>query len=270
MGEVIRYFHAANSGDLISILPGIKHVYDTTGKKAIIYQRLDMPGLYYQGAVHPLLNENGEQVTMNMQQWMMLLPLLESQEYIDYCEIWEGQKFDIDFNQIRQGYFTTMPHGNISRWTWYCQPALACNLANKWLFVDGNNKVNNDTAIVNLTERYRNTTLITYFFLKEWEDKIVFAGTDKEHSLFCKQYKLNVPRLIVNNFLELAQAMVSCKFFLGNQSMCWNIAEALKIPRVLEVCNIAANCPPTGDNAFDFLHQGALEFYVNRFFNNKI
>lgn len=264
---VVRYFHCANSGDLVSILAGIKHIYDTTGKKGVIYQRLNMPGLYYEGASHPLKDENGVQVTMTLQQWEMLVPLLKSQEYIEHCEVWEGQQFDKDLNKIREGYFTTMPHGNIARWTWYCDPALACNLANRWLSVPLN-KEKEDIALINLTERYRNP-LITYFFLKEWEDKIVFAGTEKEHELFCKQNKLKVPRLIVNNFLELAQAMVSCKFFLGNQSMCWNIAEALKIPRVLEVCRTAANCPPTGDFAYDFLHQGAVEFYVKRFFNNK-
>lgn len=271
--EVVKFKHTVNSGDLIAALAGIRHVHRSTKKKAVIYQRLDVPGDYYPGAYHPLQDENGVQVTMTQGQWNMLAPLLLAQPYIHEVDIWEGQDFDVDLHKVREQSISTNPHGSINRWTWYADPALACSLAQQWLFVEKSDKFFTlsdrseteieDKILVNFTDRYRNP-LITYYFLKKYEDRVIFLGTDREHYMFCNKNKLSIPRLVVEDFLELAQAINQCSFVLANQSMVWNIAEALKVPRVLEVCAPAANCVPVGENAYDFLHQGAAEFYVDR------
>jgi len=264
MSKTVSYFHAVNSGDLISSLPGMKHVYETTGKKAVIYQRLGMACNYYEGAKHPVKDEKGIQVTMNKKQWDLLTPLLLSQDYVESCHVWEGETVDINLNKSREGDFTTMGYGMIQRWNWYCFPAMACDLSKPWLSVPEIKDFNiNEKVILNFTERYRNS-LISYYFLKKYEDRLIFAGTKDEYKNFCLENNLQIPYLEINNFYELAQYIRSCKFFLGCQSMCWNIAEALKIPRLLEVCKSACNCIPVGDLAYDFLQQGALEFYFQR------
>jgi hypothetical protein len=90
-------------------------------------------------------------------------------------------------------------------------------------------------VIINFTERYRNT-MIDYNFLKHYAPDLIFAGTEREHWLFCNQWGLgSVPRLVVKDFLELAYAIKNCRFLLGNQSMNWNLAEAMKTPRLLEI-----------------------------------
>lgn len=266
--ETVSYLHSVNSGDLISSLPGMKHVYDTLGKKAVIIQRLNMPGEYF-GQAHPVKSDTDEtvQVTMNSKQWSMLKPLLEYQPYVERCEEFEGQHIDVDFDIIRKGHFSTMPHGSIHRWNWYAHPALACDLSVPWIEVPESEFLEHDLKdriIINRTERYTNP-LISFFFLKKWEDRLLFAGTDYEHDLFNEQFKLNVPKLKVVNFLHLAQIIKYCKLFLGNQSFCYNIAEAMKTLRVLEVCRQAANCVPIGANGYDYLQQGALELYVEKF-----
>lgn len=262
--ETVKYLHAVNSGDLISSLSGMKNVYATTGKKAQIFQRIGMRGEYYAGAKHPLKNDEGEQVTMTLAQWNRLTPLLESQEYIESCHVWEGQEVDINLNKSREGDFTTMPFGMIQKYNWYCFPALACDLSKKWLDVpSGTYEHLKEKVIVNRTERYTNE-LITYYFLKKYEDRLIFSGMPHERELFCKQFKLDIPYLEVDNFYQLAQALNSCKFTLCNQSMVFNICEGLKSPRLLETFRPASNCIPIGENAYDFLHQGALEFYFQR------
>ncbi|MHA4791091.1 hypothetical protein, partial [Klebsiella pneumoniae] len=76
------------------------------------------------------------------------------------------------------------------------------------------------------------------------------------------QWQLNIPRLEITNFLELAYALKESRFMLGNQSMNWNLAESLKTPRILEVCQYAQNCQPLiGEDSYGFFHQVGLEYY---------
>lgn len=267
MGEIVSFKHNANSGDLLSLLPGLKHIYDTIGKKSVIYQRLNCPGDYF-GQSHPVKDDKGNQVTMNAKQWSMLKPLLESQEYIDHVEPWEGQEVDINLDLIREGAYSTMGYGSIHRWQWYTWPQLACDLSKPWLSIDASKWDLFDTVIVNFTSRWRNPA-ITYFFLKEWQDRLIFAGLPEEHKAFCSENKLDFPRLEVKNFLELAECLASCKFFIGGQSMAWNICEAIKKKRVMEVCRGASNCIPYGPDGYDYLHESAAKFYIKKFMNEK-
>lgn len=267
MAEIVTYKHSCNSGDLIASLPGLKNVYDTIGKKAKIFQRIGLKAFYYQGAKHPIVDSIGDQVCMNEKQFSLIKPLIESQEYIESIEPWEGQEVDISLDKIREGDLSTMGYGSINRWQFYTHPLLACDLSNPWISVP---KLSNnidwikDKVIVNFTCRYRNA-FITYFFLKEWEDKLIFAGTKDEHETFCRENKLNIPYLEVENFFELTQYLNACKFVLCNQSMIYNICEATKQLRILEVCKSASNCIPNGANGYDFLHQDAVEIYFKKF-----
>lgn len=265
MSEIVTVKHSINSGDAIANLAGLQHIYNKLGKKIVFMQRLNLPGTYYSGCDHPVKMEDGTQVTMNDKQWSLLKPLIEAQPYIERTEIWEGQKADIDLDIIRGNEYSPMPIGDLARWTWYAHPLLACDLSEKWLHVPKlqDNHWIKDRIIINVTSRYRNP-LINYTFLQEHADKIIFAGTKEEHTDFCNDNDIIVSYLEVNNFLELAQFINECKFFIGNQSMCWWIADALKVKRMLEVCWEAPNCPPHGADGYDFLHQDACEIYFKK------
>lgn len=253
--------HSINSGDLVAAMAGIRHLYRRSGKKSVIYQRLDMPGQYYQGAVHPVKDDQGTQVTMNERQWEMLKPLLEAQEYIDHCEEWVGQPVDINLDQLLEGNFANKPYGIIQRWPFYVIPSMACDLSESWLEVNEDATINTGRqVIINYTQRYRNH-LISYFFLEKYKDTLVFAGTKEEHESFNKMYKLDLPYLQVNNFLDLAKAIKAAPFFAGNQSMCYQIAEAMKTPRLLELCTFAPNTFPIGPDGYDYFNQASVEYY---------
>ena len=246
------YFHAVNSGDLIAALPGMREIYRKTGWKAIIYQRLNTPGRYYQGATHPLKDEHGNLVTMNKRMFNLIKPLIVAQDYVQDMLEWKGfpERCEYDLNRIHDGVDIHMPNGSIHRWHWYVYPDMACDLSERWIDVPAHKEFElickddedapfkqmvttlSDRVLINFTERYRNPS-VTYYFLRLFQDRCVFAGTEDEHKAFCTQWKLNLPYLRVYNFVELAQAIADCKFFLGNQSMCWNIAEGLKVPRML-------------------------------------
>lgn len=262
-----RFKHSVNLGDLIAAMATMKRYHAVTGRKVIVSQSISTLAQYYPGAVHPTVDEDGRQVCMNNKMWEMVKPLIESQEYIHSFEKYNGQKVDIDLDVVRGKTFVNMPHGMIQGWIPLAFPDLAFDISKSWITLNGKcppkiKKQVQGKIIINFTERYRNQ-IIDYFFLKKYMTDLVFSGTEREHWLFCNQWQLSIPNLQIENFLDLGYALKECKFMLGNQSMCWNLAEALKTPRILELCNYAQNCMPMiGEYSYGFFHQVGAEYYV--------
>jgi hypothetical protein len=269
---MIKFKTSSPAGDLMSMLPGIKKLCEDKNQRAIIYQRLDVAGIGYEGAIHPFKNEIGDEVMMNEYMLNMLKPLLESQDYIEKFEIYTGQEYDIDLDKVRMQVFTNQPLGSINRWIFYVYPQMTCDLSESWIksltfstraeTIEFSNKL-----IVNFTFRYRNT-IIDYNFLKRYQDKVVFVGLKEERDFFCKQWGLELKYIEIDDFGELASIFAMAKGFLGNQSFCYQLAEGLKIPRILELSPVIPNVIPTGENAYDFYHQQAVEYYVDKVLNN--
>lgn len=274
MNEFLKIKHSFNAGDLIVLLPSFKYIYEKEGKKTVIYQRLNFGAFYYSGATSPIKDYDGNMVCMNESVFNMLKPLIESQEYIESFEVWNGQKFDIDIDLTRDSKWCPMPAGLIHHYAWSLYPQLSCDLSKKWLNFKtdyGNEDYSRclnfiDKIIINRTSRYTNP-YISYFFLKKYLDIIIFVGTDNEYEDFNNEWQIEIPRLEINDFLELGKILSVCKLFIGNQSMCWHIADSLKIQRILELCPQFPNTFPMGANGYGFYRQEALEYYVNKLLN---
>lgn len=265
--EFARFKHLCNSGDLIAAMPAIKKYHQLTGKKVILCQQLNVPAQYPIGSRHPVIDDAGTYVCMNKKMLSMITPLLLSQEYIGGVEEYVGQDIEIDLDIIRQKCFVNMPFGAIQSWVPLAYGDLAYDLSKSWIDIPSTHTDNSDKVIINFTDRYRNN-IPAYFFLKEYQDHIVFAGTEKERNDFCAQWKLEIPLLKVDNFYELAIILKSARFFLGNQSMCWNLTEAMKTPRILELSLSAPNCIPfIGEDSYGYIHQVNLEYYFKHLFN---
>lgn len=283
---VTKVKHMANIGDLIASLASIKSLYQKTGKKVFYFQQLDVKADYYSGAVHPTKDANGEQVMCNSKMLEMIKPLLLAQEYIFDVEAYTGQAINIDLDVIRQQIFVNLPNGALQSWLMLAYWDLAYDLSTSWIDVpevdistcrlsypnlvtetmplDLNNLKN--MAIVNFTERYRNAHL-QYFFLENYQNNLIFSGTEDEYNIFCSRWNLNIPRLIVVDFLQLAAILKKTKFMIGCQSFCWNLAESLKTPRILELCQYATNCQPFyGKDSYGYYHQPAIKYYVDFMF----
>lgn len=260
--------HSGNLGDTLAALPALKEFNAKTGKKIIFYLVIGQKAFYYKGAKHPVKDTGGDNVMLNKYMFDMAKPLLMKQPFIEDVREWKGEEVEINLDIIRET-FVNMPYGSISRWYFYIYPDLACDLADKWLTVPSTKKdLAKRKIIINRTQRYLNP-LIDYKFLKKYEEHLIFAGVPKEHELFCKKYKIDIPLLKVNNFLELAQAIKQCKVFLGNQSQAFQLAEGQKTPRIVELCYFAPNVIPFGKNGYDFYGQKSLEYYVEKLFNEK-
>ena len=262
--EFISYSHSGTLGDIIASLPAIKQGTASSGKKAIPYLKNGEPYEQpFRGTVHPTKNEHGDMVMLNTNVIEMLIPLIAAQPYIHQVKQYDDGPVQIDLDAIRKTY-CGIPVFSIQRWYFYVFPQLACDLSIPWLELSESEKdIATGKVIINRTERYQNEK-INYSFLKEYEDDLLFFGTMREYNLFCMQFNLNIKKLVIKDFLELAQAIKQSKFYLGNQSMGFQIAEGLKHPRLVELFSQAPNVTPQGANGYDFLAQNALEYYFKK------
>lgn len=283
MTNYYRFKFSQFPGDLINFLPGIKHVCERDNRRAILILGLD---INWQ-SVGQLTRKSP--ATISHQMFESLKPLLLSQSYIaqvlsweefapdtyklwcDFFKILRTPKEMIEFHNLHFSHTfvdldkiyltpTNIPFGNIHRWPWYCYPDMACDLSKPWLEVEPDDSLQ-DTIIVNRTLRARNDS-INYRFLKG--SPVIFVGHVDEFERFGIENEL--PDLIyleTRNLLELAIAIRSCKFFIGNQSLCFALAEAMKVPRILETCSYLPNVIPCGEKAYDFYFQSVLEYYFN-------
>lgn len=254
------FLHSGNSGDIIGSLPAIREFYRKTGIKPILYLRKNVEAWYYDGAVHPVKNpETGKNVMLNDAMINMLMPLLKAQPFFEDIRTWTDEPIGCDLDQIRETY-VGMPGLSLNRWYFYVYPDLACDLSKPWLEVPDTDKdLAKGKIIITRTERYTNPN-ISYSFLKSYEDELVFSGTMREYNIFCMTYDLNIRKLTITNFLELAQAIKQSRFHITNQTMANQISQGIFHPSILEVCGFAPNCIPIGENRYDFLAQGGLEW----------
>lgn len=270
--RLCRVKHSVNPGDLIGAMGAIKKYYDVTGRKVIVAQSVSFLAAYYQGATHPTTNEKGEFVCCNDAMWDMLKPLIESQYYIHSFEKYTGQPIDLDFDVIRGKTFVNLPNGALPSWIPLAFPDLAFDMSKPWINIEGKcpphiKKQVHGKVILNFTERYRNN-LADYFYLKNYAPDLIFAGTEREHWLFCQKWHLDIPHLKIKNFLELAHAIKEARFLLGNQSANWNLANSMGTPRILEICSFAPNCQMMiGEDNYGFYHQVGNEYYFKTLYN---
>lgn len=263
--STIRVKTSSPAGDLISFMPGLRQLSIDTKAKITIYQRLNMVGAAYIGARHPFGNSSGTPICFPKEMFTMMRPLLVAQEYIHDFIIFDGQEVDFDMDDIRQKTFTNQPHGEIRKWPSYAFPQMATDLSQQCIFLK-DHKEKTGKVIINFTQRHRNPPT-HYFFLKKHQDKIVFAGLQEERDEFCDEFGLDIPLLIVKDFYDLAQELEAAKFFMGNQSFCFQLAENMKIPRLLEIFANAPNVIPIGKDAYDFYSQSAAEYQFEKLLN---
>lgn len=261
--ETVSFLHSGTIGDVWAAIPAINEYYRQTGKKAVLYLENGHPAHYYEGAVHPTKGTDGKQVMLNETMIKMMIPLLEAQESIASGMEWNKEPIVVDLNLFRTS-FVNLPWGCISRWQFYTYPDLASDLSKVWMTVpEAEKDFAKGKIIITRSERYLNDR-IDYSFLKPFEDDLMFCGTMREYNNFCMSFDLNIRKLTINNFLELAQAIQQSKFHLSNQTMAAQMSAGMKKARIVEICSFAQNVIPIGENAYDFFAQEGLEYYFHK------
>ncbi len=215
--------------------------------------QIDKPANYNRQVRHPL-----GKVTLNADYANRLIPLLKRQPYIAEAKIWQGEPVEFNLNNFRLSGFD-FGTGDIARYyrhIFACQP----RTWEPWLTVDPD-LAYAGLILLNRTQRYRNPN-IDYSFLSAYASRLIFMGLPEEYREWRAAYHVNVPHYQPRDFLEAAKAIVSCRLFVGNQSSCFQIAEALKVQRIVEVSQQAPNVIPNGPGGFEAISQYMIEKLV--------
>jgi hypothetical protein len=255
----LNVLHSGNAGDIIYALPSLKSIYELTGVHINFYLRLNQPLQLYPGAKHPL-----GAVMLNQKMADMLCPLLIEQDYIHSCAVFNDEHIDIDLDDFRR-IAIPLDRGNIARWCSYLT-GVTPQLHKPWLHVKADKRYAG-TIVLARSERYRNS-FADHSFLSKYSN-IVFIGVESEYKDI-KRYVPHIKWVQVGDFLAMAKIIAGCKFFIGNQSFPFAVAEGLKVPRILETCYNISNVIPEGDNAHEFYFQQHFESIVEELNSNKI
>ena len=240
----ITFLHSGHLGDLIYALPVIKELSKNHECHFYIQANKKIPVKYYK---HP-----AGKVYIDDRMLNLFLPLMKAQKFIHKCEKYNGQEIDINFDLFRE--LPVNIHFNSPRWYFHIS-GIQVDLTDPYLEVEPHEKIKNK-IVIHRTFRHRNQ-FINYKFLEN-EKNLLFVGTKDEYEDLKKDAK-NLEIYDCKDYLDMARVIKSCKFFIGNQSVAYPMAEALKVPRILEAEPNFPVVQPIGKDAFDFYYQPHFE-----------
>jgi hypothetical protein len=248
--DYVSFSHIGLNGDIIYSIPAMLSI--AQGKKIRLYLDVNQKTMYTSKMKH--FNKD-KILTPNSVEFIK--PLILNNPQFEICKIWEKEIIDYDLNEFRK-YPFDYRMGHICRW-YFLAFGITYNLSNPWLKVTPNITFKNDIIIAR-SFRYR-TLGINYKFLSKYKN-LKFVGLLEEFEDMKTQIH-NVEYIKVSNALEMAEIIAGCKYFIGNQSFPFSIAEALKVKRVLEVSNENPNVIVDGDDGFDFCFQQQFEKIIS-------
>jgi len=251
-GEV-TFKHSGNAGDIIYAVPAIKAL--CRGLPAKLFLKLDAPINDWSEKEHPL-GKSG----LNFEMVKLLRPLLEHQPWLSSVQIHDDKEVDYDLDLFREMPDFQVGRGHIAHWYFWVF-GVSADLSQPWLEIRPTPAPGNKIVLAR-SARYRNPNL-DYTFLRHLPE-IDFVGTPSEFQEM-QQVLPQLRHAECADFLQLARIIKSARLFIGNQSFPYALAEALKVPRILEVYPPCPNVIPTGGRAGEAHFQPNFEKLVKMF-----
>ncbi len=247
----LNFLHSGHLGDLIYSLALVKELSKKYECNFFVLINKKMENYDNHPSGNVMINEK----TANL-----LLPLLNAQKYLKSSNIYNNEKIDINLDFFRDIPISISFHSV----RWYSHlTGTPINMDEPFLDVEPHSIIKNKIVIMR-SPRYRNQ-FINYNFLKN-QKNMVCIGLKSEYEDLKKNIS-NLEYYDCKNFLEMAQIIKSSKFFLGNLCFSYSIAEALKVPRLLEACPEFPVVFPIGGKAYDFYHQEHFQDYFHNLNN---
>lgn len=249
--DAVHFKHFGLIGDIIYAIPAMQVL--AQGRQIHLHLQINRKSMYRKGMKH----QNKDKI-LTEKSVELLAPLILAQPGFAVCDILTDQRVDYDLDYFRK-YPFDYNKGHICRW-YFQTYGITADLGKRWLTATPDTAFANEVVIAR-SFRYR-APGISYNFLSAYAN-ISFVGLKEEY----EDLKNQIPELKyipVNNFLEFAQVIAGCKFFIGNQSFPFAVAEALKVPRALEVYFECPNVIPEGGDAYDFCYQPQFEKIVRQ------
>ncbi|UOE40556.1 hypothetical protein MTP09_11655 [Chryseobacterium suipulveris] len=251
--QELNILHSGHIGDLIYSLPVIKELSKNYRCNLIV--NIGKPA-----QTHAYKHVSGN-LLINEKLYSKLLPLLQKVSYLNNIEVYKNQKIHLNFDLFREFPFEL----NFITVRWYSHlTGVFPDFTKPALQVEPH-PVIKDKVVIIRSFRVRNS-FVNYSFLKKY-DNLLFVGLPDEF----EDLKRTVPNLEyydAKDFYELAQIIKSSKFYLGNQSFGFALAETMKVPRLLEAYSDFPVVHPIGENAYDFYFQEHFELLFDKLYNS--
>ena len=242
----LSFLHSGLLGDVLWSLPTIKEL--SKSHKCKLYIQIDKP--------MPIdFSASPRNVYLNKRTADLILPLLRNQDFLDTVDIYKDEKIDINLDLFRDIPINLTFYS--SRWfSHIC--GININIEDTFLSVKPHNLIKNK-IIVHRSPRYKGyrNAYINYKFLKNTKNLLCIGLKDEFQDL--KKEINNLEFHDCKDFLEMAEIIKASKFYIGSMSPQHIIAEALKVPRLLEASPVFPIVFPIGPNAFDAYHQNHFE-----------
>lgn len=249
----LNFLHSGHLGDIITSLAAIKKI--SLSHECNLFINLNKK-IGYDYHNHP-----GKGFFMNEELFNKLYPLLKCQNYLKSIQIHKNENIDINLD-----HFRILPVKLINPPRYYFHLlGQKVNLSEPFIDVSEHDKIKDKIVIIR-SFRFRND-FINYKFLQNYND-LLFIGLKNEYEDFIKDVP-NTEFYNCKNFLEMAQIIKSSKFFIGNQSLGYAIADGLNVPRLLENCPDYSAVQPEGKHAYDFFYQPHFEKWFKVLLDKK-
>lgn len=245
---MISVKHSGRIGDILYSAQVMKHYATIKGSK-----------LLYLINVNQTWKKDGSHPMNDMSKSFELLKDLFGFWGIG-LEKYQGQPLDYDLDQVKvYGNAFGLPYGDIKRWYYYAFPEL--NTGVNPSFLPSFTIKKEYDIIVSRSLRYQNMFVDYYAVYEKVKDKkIGFIGLDVEYSEFI-EYWPTTERILTPNYFDALLSIMSAKYFLGNQSSMFALAEVVgKKNRILEVGEPNNVIP--GKGGFDFHTTEGLIYYL--------
>ncbi len=247
----LNFLHSGHLGDIIYALPVVKELSKT--HTCNLYIQANKPFDSKNYLKHPAGN-----VFLNKKLVDWIVPLLEKQPYLNKVKIYNQENIDVNFDEYRN-----MPVDFCwlsVRWFFHLTGIFA-DVDTPWIDIEPHSSIKDNIVIVR-SFRARNY-MIDYSFLNNY-DNLIFIGLKEEYNDLLPQIP-NLSFYDCKDFIEMAQIIKSSRLFIGNQSFAYSLAEAMKVPRLLEAFPDFPVVHPTGKSGKDFYFQIHFEKFVNEF-----
>jgi len=255
----LAFKHSGRLGDIVCALPLVKRMAEQRGEAADFLVPSDVPARLDGNVYHP-----GGDWMVSRTLFEFIEPLIAAQPYIRriaFVGANEVPVHAIDLDRFRAGDLN-LKAGMIQGW--YRKAfGVAFALEDAWLAVPGDGGGATDfDVLVNHTTRFCNTR-INYRVLQD-AGRVGFVGLGYEYEEFMRMSGLaGIVHVEMADALDLARRLTRARVVVGNQSLCFAIAEGLKVTRALEVFEPVPTAIPVGGRCTEYVTTAPLAAFLS-------
>ena len=216
------FLHAGDCGDILAAMPVVR---------------------YFGGGVLMLQAADYTRVRLTPDKWCGLDVLLKKQPYIVDVIEYDGGRPSVNLNDFRAIMGRALRRGegrqkSLVDWQLEAHGVPFSEKNTPWITVEPRKVapvvINRTGAGRDPRYTYQNPAFPWHKVWKKYADKAVFVGLPEEHELFCCTCG-QIPHEKTKDLHEAAQVIAGADLFIGNQSACCWIAQAMHKPLVQEV-----------------------------------